>query len=330
MPLPEFPHLDDELRTARLTPPSAAQPVRMVLDTDTANEIDDQFAVVQALLSGERLALEAIYAAPFARPGTAFDNPAAGVAESEAEIHRLLERLRVDPAGRVLRGADQFLPDLDTAVPNRASEDLVARALATSEGEVLWVAAIGALPNIASALLLAPEIVERIAVVWLGGQALHAPSADEYNLRQDPDALRVVLASGVPFVYVPCYGAASHLLTTTAELDAYVRPQGAIGEYLADIFRDHTEQYAGRSKEIWDLAAIAYLLDESWTPRRTVSRPRLRDDLTWGAGESGASMGAVDYVQRDPIFADLFAKLAGFDRGDRSAGFSLDPGDGHR
>ena len=37
----------------------------MVLDTDTYNEIDDQFALVYALLSPERLNVEAIYAAPF-------------------------------------------------------------------------------------------------------------------------------------------------------------------------------------------------------------------------------------------------------------------------
>ncbi|MFC1725309.1 hypothetical protein ACFL4T_06755 [candidate division KSB1 bacterium] len=39
--------------------------VRMVLDTDTYNEIDDQFAVVYSLISPERLNVEAIYAAPF-------------------------------------------------------------------------------------------------------------------------------------------------------------------------------------------------------------------------------------------------------------------------
>ncbi|MBE0698068.1 MAG: nucleoside hydrolase, partial [Anaerolineaceae bacterium] len=37
----------------------------MVLDTDTYNEIDDQFAVVYALLSPEQLQVEALYAAPF-------------------------------------------------------------------------------------------------------------------------------------------------------------------------------------------------------------------------------------------------------------------------
>ncbi len=37
----------------------------MVLDTDTFNEIDDQFAVIYALHSKERLQVEAFYAAPF-------------------------------------------------------------------------------------------------------------------------------------------------------------------------------------------------------------------------------------------------------------------------
>ena len=97
-----FPTLDDAERLARLRPPAQGR-IRMVLDTDTANEIDDQFAVVHALLSGERLAVEAIYAAPFVGRGAA--TAAEGVAASEAEIVRLLERLELEPGDRVLRGA---------------------------------------------------------------------------------------------------------------------------------------------------------------------------------------------------------------------------------
>ena len=59
----DFPPLDPALMLERLAPPTGK--VRMVLDTDTYNEIDDQFAVVQALISPDRLAVEAIYAAPF-------------------------------------------------------------------------------------------------------------------------------------------------------------------------------------------------------------------------------------------------------------------------
>lgn len=315
MPKANAAALDDAERLARLSPPSGR--IRIVLDTDAANEIDDQFAVVHALLSGERLALEAIYAAPFVGRGAA--TATEGVAASEAEILRLLERLELEPGDQVLRGATRFLPDAETPVLNPASEDLIERARAMPEGELLYVAAIGAITDVAAAILLEPEIIERIAVVWLGGQPLHAPSADEYNLRGDPDAVRAVLASGVPLLYIPCYGAASHLLTTTAELDRHVRPQGAIGAYLADIFEAHDRQYPGAAKEVWDLAAIGALLDPSWTPWQSAPAPGLADDLTWRLGAHGHAIGAVNHVRRNPIFADLFGKLAEFARGERRA-----------
>ena len=304
-----------------LTPPSPPHRVPMVLDTDTANEIDDQFAVVHALLSQDRLQLEAIYATPFSREGS---SPADGVARSEAEIHRLLERLNVDPGGRVLRGADEFLADDRRSVSNAASDDLIDRAREHRVGP-LWVAAIGALTNVASALQVAPEIAGRIAIVWLGGQPQHRHDAREYNLYQDPIAARAVFDSGAPLVHVPCYGAASHLLTSTAELDAYVRPHGAIGEYLANIFRDHNEQYPGRSKEIWDLSATGYLLDETWVPRLSLPRPTLSEDMKWISPPDDAPhapFAEAHYVRRDPIFHDLFSKLAEVHSGERTAGFA--------
>ena len=293
----------------------------MVLDTDTANEIDDQFAVVHALLSQDRLQLEAMYATLFLRQG---DSPARGLDESDAEIHRLLERLGVDGSGRVHRGADRFLSDDVGSVNNAASDDLLRRAMEPREGP-LWVVAIGALTNIASALNSAPYIAGRIVIVWLGGQPQHREDAREFNLYQDPVAARTVFASGAPLVHIPCYGAASHLLTTTAELDAYVRPQGAIGEYLSDMFRDHNEQYPGRSKEIWDLSATGYVMSPSWVPTRRVRRPMLSDEMKWVAPPDDAPLAAfaeAHYVRRDPIFNDLFTKLAEFDRGERSAGFA--------
>lgn len=304
-----------------LTPPAAPNRVPMVLDTDTANEIDDQFAVVHALLSQDRLQLEAIYATLFSRAG---NSPAEGVAESEAEIHRLLDRLEVEDRSRVLRGADAFLSDERPTVPNAASDDLIERAMAPRDGR-LWVAAIGALTNVASALNEAPEIAEQICIVWLGGQAQHSEDAREFNLYQDPIAARAVFDSGAPLVHIPCYGAASHLLTSTAELDAYVRPLGAIGEYLSDIFRDHNAQYPGRTKEIWDLSATGFLIDEDWAPRRSIQRPTLSEDMRWVSQPDDAPLAPfaeAHYVQRDPIFGDLFGKLAELNRGERVAGFA--------
>ena len=59
----KFPALPESQRITMLQPPTN-RPLAMVLDTDTYNEIDDQFALVYALLSPE-LRVEAVYAAPF-------------------------------------------------------------------------------------------------------------------------------------------------------------------------------------------------------------------------------------------------------------------------
>ena len=61
--LERFPKLSREQYLALLRPPSG--PVRCVIDTDTRNEIDDQFALAWALLSRDQLNIEAIYAAPY-------------------------------------------------------------------------------------------------------------------------------------------------------------------------------------------------------------------------------------------------------------------------
>jgi len=58
-----FPEVPTELRSRFLEPPSGR--VRVVIDTDAANEIDDQFAITWALQSPDRLEIEAVIAEPY-------------------------------------------------------------------------------------------------------------------------------------------------------------------------------------------------------------------------------------------------------------------------
>ena len=77
-----YPAISEADRIERLKPPSGG-PVRMVLDTDTYNEIDDQFAVVYALISPE-LDAQAVYAAPFQNSRSS--GPGDGMEKSYEEI----------------------------------------------------------------------------------------------------------------------------------------------------------------------------------------------------------------------------------------------------
>lgn len=305
-----FPNLADDLRRERLTPPEGK--IRVLLDTDTYNEVDDQFAVVHALLSGDRMDVEAICAAPFHNNRS--DGPADGMEKSYEEIGRLLDRLEIDDRSRVFRGSDRYLPSRREPVESDAAEQIVK--LANTGEAPLYVTPIGAITNVASAILMDPSIVERIVVVWLGGQPTHAPSASEFNLKQDVPAAQVVLDSGAPFVLVPCRGVSSHLLTTVAEMAQYVKPHGAIGQFLFETFETYRKDQYAKSKEIWDLSATGWLIDASWVPSTVVPSPILTDQVTWSFDARRHAIRVADFVNRDGIFGDMFRKLEAFAAGD--------------
>lgn len=299
-----FPIISDSLRLERLQPPEGR--IRMVLDTDTYNEVDDQFAVVYSLFSFERLDVNAFYAAPFSN--TRSTGPMDGMQKSYEEIVRILNMLDIKPDGLVFRGSEGYLLGPDQPRESEAAADLVDRAMDQTD-QVLYVAAIGAITNVASAILMEPSIIERIVVVWLGGQPLHWPTAREFNLGQDIHASRLIFDCGVPLVHVPCSGVSSHLLTTLPEIQQYVREQGDIGDYLANTFEGYFKDHYARSKVIWDIASIAYLLDPSWVPTELVHSPILTDQVTWSIDRSRHLIRTATGVDRDAIFGDLFRKL---------------------
>lgn len=297
-------NLNEIQRLQRLELPAGKIP--MVLDTDTYNEIDDQFAVVYALLSPEQLSVEAIYAAPFHNERS--QSPADGMEQSYAEILRLLQRLGRSHTGFVHRGASEWLRAPDQPVSSPAVDDLVERAMQERAGP-LYVVAIGAITNIASALLTRPEIAERIVVVWLGGNPHGWHHTREFNLSQDLLAAQVVFDCGVPLVHVPCINVAEHLRTTQAELERFVQSRGPIGDYLYEIYSAYYDDHYARSKELWDLGPITWLVNPAWADSVLTPSPILTERQTWSNDPHRHLMREVRTLRRDAIFADLFRKL---------------------
>jgi len=300
-----YPTIPQEKLLRRLTYPKRA--VRMVLDTDTFNEIDDQFAVVYAMKSPERLRVEAIYAAPF--HNALSTGPLDGMEKSYNELLTIRSHLPEMTGVPIYRGSGSFLPGPETPVESEAARNLVERAMASPDDDPLYVVAIGAITNVASAILMEPRIIGKIVVVWLGGHALHWPNTREFNLFQDLHASRTVLNSGVPLVLIPCLGVASHLQTTLSELRDYVKDRGAIGGYLYETYENSNKDHFGYSRVIWDIAAIAYLIDEAWLPNELVHSPLLSDDFRWSFDASRHFIRYVHYIHRDRVFKDLFGKL---------------------
>jgi inosine-uridine nucleoside N-ribohydrolase len=301
-----FPIISEQKRLERLTFPK--NKVRIVIDTDTFNEVDDQFAIVHALLSPEKLQLEALYAAPFHNHLSS--SPGDGMEKSFEEILTLFGRMNRSPDGLVYKGSRHYF-NPENLERSDAVDDLIQRALA-SKDEALYVVAIAAISNVATAIMLEPRIIENIVVVWLGGHSLTWPHTKEFNLNQDVAGANVLFDSGVPLVLVPCMGVTSHLTTTVAELERFVAPCGPIGEFLTRRVKDHHPNHFAWAKELWDIAAVAYLLDDSWMPSGLVSTPRVSEEVTWYTPQDRHAMRLITYVSRNAVYADLFRKLERF------------------
>lgn len=297
--------LTPEKRIARLAHPG--RKVRMVLDTDTFNEVDDQFALAYALKSPESVQVEAVYAAPFFNERSA--GPGDGMEKSYAEIQKILNFMQIPSDGFAFKGSTAYLADERTPRESEAARDLVRRAMAAKDDDPLYVVAIGAITNVASAILMEPAIVGNIVVVWLGGHAFSWPDNREFNLRQDVPASRVIFDCGVPLIHIPCNGVTSHLTTTVPELNAYLHGKSGLGTYLTDIVRECTEGLSAASRVIWDVATIAWLVEPEWIPSALVHSPILTDQITYSYDQRRHFIRSAYFVKRDAVFADLFRKL---------------------
>lgn len=285
--------------------------VDAVLDTDTYNEIDDQYALAYMLKSEESVRVKAIYAAPFTNCKS--DGPKDGMEKSYEEIRHVLELMgREDMYGSVYKGSEDYLQDEHTPVVSDAARDLARRAMNYSEEHPLYVVAIAAITNVASAILMNPEIINRIVLVWLGGNAHDWPNNREYNLYQDIAGARIVFGCGVPLVQLPCMGVVSAFTVSGPELETHLRGKNPLCDYLADF----TEQEAvscgaGKtwSRPIWDVTAVGWLIGKDLMNDRIEYAPVPEYDNRYSVRKDGHFYKYVYYINRDNLLEDLVEKL---------------------
>lgn len=285
--------------------------VDVVIDTDTYNEIDDQFAISYLIKSDDKLNLKAIYAAPFFNQKST--GPADGMEKSYQEIMNILTLLdRQDLKEKVFRGSASYMPSETEPVSSDAAEDLAERAMGYTKENPLYVIAIGAITNISSALLINPEIKNRIVLIWLGGNATHWPHNKEFNLYQDIAGARIVFGCGVPLVQLPCMGVVSAFTTSGPELEYHLRGKNKLCDYLVDVTTKEALTYQGGtawSRPIWDVTAVAWLLDDDFEEDCLIHSPIPEYDDRYAFDNNRHFIKYVYYINRDKLFADLFYKL---------------------
>jgi len=284
---------------------------KLLIDTDTYNEVDDQFAIVHAVLSHEidrKVDLLGITAAPFHNVKRATKSYGHGMELSYAEIKRVIDLLDTKWDGSISLGSDiPFAMSEKKYVDSPAAREICQIALTKcSQDDPLYIVALGALTNVASAVLMEPDIRDKVVICTMGGLALNVPNFNDANYEQDMEAAQVVFASGAPVVHFPGYSVTDLLSTTRWELEANIFGLSGIGDFLYQRFMEYVEDFPGSSKPIWDLAPGAWVMDHTWFVSEIMHTPILNNNNTWSTYTDNHPMRTIKWLDRDSVFRHFF------------------------
>ena len=281
---------------------------RVIINTDAKNEADDQYAIVHAVLTPS-FDLHGIIPAHYGTRKTA-----TSLQESHDETVKLLRLMDLEGAVRVEDGAPLAIPDESTPADSPGARLIIEEAM-KNDKRPLHIAFYGPLTDMASALLLAPEIQHRgVRVIWIGGNSWPS-GGGEYNLSNDIHAANVVMKSQLAVWQVPrtVYRTMS---VGYAELIEKIYPQGEIGKYLVEQLIEHNakSRTAMEYRSLGDSPCIGIIMDPecgqwSWQPA-----PTFDEQMHYRHSGQYRPIRVYENVNTRFIHEDLFAKLAQFIR----------------
>jgi purine nucleosidase len=286
---------------------------RVIINTDAKNEADDQYGIVHALLSPS-LDVRGLVAAHFGA-----SRSDRSMAESREEIDRLLDLMDLTGKVVVANGAAEAVVDAQTPRDSRGARLIIEESRLASEQDPLYVAFLGPLTDMASAILLDPEIVRRpVVVIWIGGVGyggVETYPGIEFNLSNDITAANVVFDSGITIWQVPS-NVYSQVSVSYAELEEKIRGTSDLADYLIDQLVEwnathHPEPIESRS--LGDSPAVSLMLFPRGGNFRTVPAPRFGREGHYLPG-SGHPVRVVESVDVRFLLEDMFAKIRRFGR----------------
>lgn len=278
--------------------------INLILDTDTYNECDDQFALSYLIKSKKLFNIEAITVAPYShtkRDLTVRD----GQELSYNEILKICNWLNFDTNNKVFKGSMDYIQN-GYDEKNNAVNKIIEIALKNNKTYILGI---GAITNIALAIKKEPKIVNKIEIVWLGGNELGYKDNLEYNFRQDVEAVKIVFESKVKLTILPCKEIVSELRIDINTLKKYLENKSELCNYLIERFYNDGYHGVQESRVIWDISVIAYMINKKWFETEQISCPNIRKDTSYEVTDNRHNITFVTKLDRNKIYEDLFNKL---------------------
>ncbi len=286
---------------------------RVIVNTDAKNEADDQFAIVHAVLS-PTLDVRGLIAAHFGN-----HRSDRSMAESRAELDLLLRLMGRTGEIKAVNGAATAIPDEQTPRDSAGARLIIEESKLDGR---LFVAFLGPLTDMASAILLDPAIVERdVVVIWIGGVGyggVESYPGVEFNLGNDIAAANVVFDSGITVWQVPST-VYSQVSVGYAELEEKIGGTSDLADYLIRQMVEWNATYHPEpieSRSLGDSPAISLMLYPRGGQFRIVPAPRFGREGHYLPG-SGHPIRVVESVDVRFLLEDMFAKIRRFGRQQR-------------
>lgn len=241
---------------------SRKEKLRLIVDADTANEVDDLFAIARALIE-PTFQVEGLSSAQWHTQQKA-PNDSVGMSQKMNEdIARLMGITDVPLA----MGANVPMVNTFRPQPSAAARLIIEKAHESSDGEQLVVVSLGPNTNVASAILMDPAIIPKLKVCYIGfwhDVKQNAWSKREFNTNNDPNATDLLLNTAALDFHVMTATTSQHLVFHKDEVDRHLKGKGGLGDYLVDRWESYDRFWQKTDKEkrhwiMWDVAIIEAL-----------------------------------------------------------------------
>ena len=297
--------------------------IRVLLDTDANNEVDDQHAIAYMLFSGDAFDVEGI---------TVNRTRAGGDVEMQArEAERIVRLAGLERRFAVIRGANGSFADIAPHVQQpdfdgAAAVDLIIRRAHAPAASPLVLLPVGKLTNIALALEKDPSIARRVRIVWLGS---NYPEPGEYNQENDEAALQYILDSDVVFeIALVRWGKPSGTAAVRVSLEEIrstmpgkgprvgVPVEGrnggqfsTFGDYSVNLFEHVDLNGNPPARALFDMAAVAIVKHPGWARAVRIPAPQLVDGKWLERPRNSRTVVLWENFDREAIVRDFHATM---------------------
>lgn len=265
----------------------------VILDTDIGNSWDDQFALAYLIKYEELFNIEAITIEPFRH------NESENILDNEKisynEIIAIGNLLNKDIANKIYKFSN-----------NESVEKIIEIA---SKNDKTYILAIGGLTNISLAIKKNPSIINKIEIIWLGGNSLEYGNNKEFNFMQDTNATMEILNSNVNMSIIPARNVAIDLMIKLEELEHRLDMNSEISKYLCNRFANDSYYGIKTERVIWDISVVAYLINKKWFKTKELKGLSLSNDFKYYIDSGKITKIMVEKMNNKKIYENLFKKL---------------------